>query len=381
MVIHPRFQLTEISGTLYLLHLKSWSNSVRTKAVLAVISASLLAQASDARTNRTERTKVAAGASVQEVRIPSVAGVVLAGTFRIPTGRGPNPVLIIQSGSGPSKRGGYLPLEHRLNQVGIATIEFDKRGAGQSTGTFADTMQNMESDIEATIAWLRKRSDVAGTRIALLGHSQGAAAAPEVAARDGHLAAVVFLAGPVGQRGTMFGERMEAQLVESGHSPEASRRVVTATRSWMELRSRGGATEEAGNARAAVVKQFRGAGFDAVGAEGATRVLDSPQALSMYQAAPGTALNRLKIPVLAIFGARDEIVGAQGDAALAALAENPAALVLEVPGANHGFGYRRADSPPRESPNGGPWLSLLPKALITDWLKEQLVDAPQADRW
>lgn len=210
---------------------------MRTKAVLAIIIAFLWAQALDARTVRTERA-INAAATVQEVRIPSVAGVVLAGTLRIPGGRGPHPVFIIQSGSGPSKRGGYLPLEHCLNQVGIGTIEFDKRGVGQSTGEFADTMQNMETDIEATIAWLRKRSDVAGARIALLGHSQGAAAAPEVAVRDGHLAAVIFLAGPVGQRGTMFTDRMQAQLVESGHTPEAAHRGAAAARSWMELRSR-----------------------------------------------------------------------------------------------------------------------------------------------
>ena len=120
--------------------------------------------------------------------------------------------------------------------------------------------------------------------------------------------------------------------------------------------------------------EFTKAGFAAENAEGATKVLDSPQLLSMYEVAPGTALAQLKIPILAIFGARDEIVGAQANAAAAALGENPKALVIQVPGANHGFGYRRADAPPRSNPNGGPWLSLLPEELITDWLKEQLID-------
>jgi fermentation-respiration switch protein FrsA (DUF1100 family) len=101
----------------------------------------------------------------------------------------------------------------------------------------------------------------------------------------------------------------------------------------------------------------------------------------MYQVAPATALRHLKIPVLAVFGARDEIVGSQASAATAALADNPKALVIEVPGANHGFGYRRADASPRANEGGGPWLSLLPKAVITDWLKEWLVDRPQADDW
>lgn len=171
---------------------------------------------------------------VLDVRIPSSPGVVLAGTLRLPNATGRHPVLIIQGGSGRGEHGGYVPLEHRLNNVGIATIEFDKRGAGQSTGTFTDTMQDMEADLKATIAWLRRRTDIDGSRIALLGHSQGAAAVPVVADQDGHIAAVVFLAGPVGQRGTMFLERMRAQLVESGHAPKLTDGVVAATRRWME---------------------------------------------------------------------------------------------------------------------------------------------------
>lgn len=351
------------------------------KATVALISCLVLARASDARPPRVQRDKAVAIAAAQDVRIPSGPGVVLAATLRVPISKGRYPILIIQTGSGPNKRGGFLPLEHRLNQVGIATIEFDKRGVGQSTGSYADTMQNMETDIEATISWLRKRPDIDGSKIALLGHSQGAAAAPEVAARSGNLAAVVFLAGPVGQRGKMFLDRMQAQLVESGRAPEAAGQVVRAVQSWMELRGQGRSVEEVGKARTAVVAQFRNANFDATAAEGATKVLDSPQLLSMYQAAPGTSLTRLKIPVLAVFGSRDEIVGEQASAAAAALANNPHALVLEVPGANHAFGYRHADSPPRETPNGGAWLSLLPKALIVDWLKEQLVDKPQPAQW
>ena len=320
-------------------------------------------------------------AVVIDVSIQSTPGVVLAATIRVPVGKGPHPILVLQSGSGRSKRGAYVPLEHRLIDGGIATIEFDKRGVGQSTGTFTDTMQDMEADLEATIAWLRKRPDIDGTRIALLGHSQGAAAVPEVADRDGHLAAIVFLAGPVGQRGTMFLERMRAQLVEGGHAPDLADQVVRATQTWMENRSRGASAAQIAKTRASLVAKFETAGFTAANAEGATKALDSAQILSMYQVAPGTALRHLRIPVLAVFGARDEIVGSQASAATAALADNPKALVIEVPGANHGFGYRRADAPPRAITDGGPWLSLLPKALIADWLREWLVDRPQVDDW
>lgn len=354
---------------------------MRSRTVLLAATATICAPILRVQPVTAQESATAVQERVQDIRIQSAAGVVLAATIRLPAAVGRHPVLIIQSGSGRSKRGGYVPLEHRLNAAGIATIEFDKRGVGQSTGKFTDTMQDMEADLAATIAWLRHRPDIDGSRIALLGHSQGAAAVPVVADRDGHIAAVVFLAGPVGQRGTMFLERMRAQLVEGGHAPELADRVVAATRTWMEARSRGATARENARARRAVVAEFRNAGFSAADAEAATKVLDSPQLLSMYQVAPGTALAHLRIPVLAVFGARDEIVGPQASAATAALADNPKAVVLEVPGANHGFGYRRADAPPRQNPNGGPWLSLLPKALITDWLREWLVDRPEVDDW
>ena len=218
-----------------------------------------------------EQTSQAAPSALVDVRIPSAPGVVLAATLRLPAGKGPHPILIIQSGSGRSKRGGYVPLEHRLNDAGIATIEFDKRGVGQSTGIFTDTMQDMEADLPATISWLRKRPDIDRARIALLGHSQGAAALPEVADRDGRIAAIVFVAGPVGTRGTMFLDGMRAQLIEGGHSPASANQLVNATQSWMEDRSRGAPAPKIAKARAAVVAKFEAAGFSAADAEGATK--------------------------------------------------------------------------------------------------------------
>jgi len=279
---------------------------------------------------------IAKGA-IDEARIPSEQGVVLAATLRLPVRKGRHPVVIIQTGSGPNKRGAYLTLQRRLVNAGIATLEFDKRGVGQSTGTFTDTMHDMEADLAAAIGWLRARGDIDGERISLLGHSQGAAAAPIVADRDGRLAAIVFVAGPVGERGTMFLDEMRSQLIEGGRAADAADRVVAAARNWMEARSRSAPGDNVAQARIALVVAFIKAGFTPEGAEGATKVLDNPQLLSMYEIAPGPALAHLRIPVLAVLGGRDELIGASAPAAVAALAENPDALVIEVPGAGHGM--------------------------------------------
>lgn len=306
----------------------------------------------------------------EEVRIPSESGVTLAGTLRLPGRKGPFPVVILRSGSGVQKRGAYFSLQERLNAAGIATIDFDKRGTGQSTGTFTDTMQEMEADLAATIRWLRLRGDIDGKRIALLGHSQGAAAAPIVAERDGGLAAIVFLAGPVGEAGTMFLDGMRAKLIAGGRTVDGADRVVAATRAWMEARRRATSSDEVARARGELIAAFTQAGFDPNGAEAATKVLDTAQVLSMYEAAPGPALAHLRIPVLAVLAGREETVLPATIAATTALAENPDALVVVVPGAGHVFVYRPADAPPFVTPPGGRWL--FPEALIAHWLIDRL---------
>lgn len=305
-----------------------------------------------------------------EARIASSDGVSLAATLRLPRGSGRHPVIILQSGAGPNKRGGYASLQRRLLDLGIASLEFDKRGVGQSTGTFTDTLGDTEADLAAAIRWLRARGDIDGRRIALLGHSLGAAAAPLVAESDGKLAAIVFLAGPVGERGTMFLQRMREQLIEGGRSQHAAEKIVRAAGVYLEGRSRALPATDISLARSHLVAAFVDGGFTRSEAEGATGILDRPQLLSLYEAAPGPALAHLRIPILAIFAGRDEFVGNPAPAAVAALAANRDALVIVVPGAGHNFVYRAADAAPRATAPGGAWL--LPESLIVGWLSERL---------
>lgn len=311
-----------------------------------------------------------APARSMEVRIPSSDGVTLAGMLQMPTGIGRHPVVLIQGGAGPVRRGSYGNLQRRLNDAGIATLSFDKRGVGASTGTFTDTMDDMQADLLAAISWLRKRPEVDGDRIALLGHSQGAAAAPVVAERDGRLAAIVTIAGPIGVRGTMFLSSMRAELMRGGKSPTAADRVTTAARDWFESRETTAATTAIAHARAALVTAFAAADFTPDQAEGAVRSLDTAQVLSMYRAAPGAALSRLRIPVLALIAGRDEHVDATAGATSAALADNAQALVIEVPGAGHVITYRPLNAPPRMTSIGG--RDLMPEPVIAGWLREVL---------
>ncbi len=145
-----------------------------------------------------------------EVRIPSVAGVELAGTFTLPAGASPGrrvPAVVTISGTGPQDRDeailmvkGYAPFREvadTLGRRGIAVLRYDDRGVGQSTGSHATaTLLDFAEDVRAALAWLRRRPEVDPRRIGLVGHSEGGLVAPMVAAEDSLLAGVVLMAAP-----------------------------------------------------------------------------------------------------------------------------------------------------------------------------------------
>ena len=98
----------------------------------------------------------------EEVRFESDPGVMLAGTLETPraSGPGPFPVAVIIAGTGPWTRAGFVNIRARLLAGGIATLVYDKRGQGRSTGEFIDTIAAMARDVAAAVAFLRTRRDI-----------------------------------------------------------------------------------------------------------------------------------------------------------------------------------------------------------------------------
>jgi uncharacterized protein len=114
--------------------------------------------------------------------------VVLRGLLSIPEGAGPHPAVVMVHGSGAATRniGFFTSVYERL---GIATLSFDKRGAGESTGNWKSApFADLADDVLAAVALLKARTDIDGARIGLEGASQGgwigamaAAKSPDVA--------------------------------------------------------------------------------------------------------------------------------------------------------------------------------------------------------
>jgi fermentation-respiration switch protein FrsA (DUF1100 family) len=132
------------------------------------------------------------------------AGVRLAGTLTLPKGPGPFPGVVLIAGSGPQDRDEslanhrpFLLLADTLTRKGIAVLRYDKRGIGHSTGNLdAATTMDLAADAEAALAFLKARKEIDGSRIGLLGHSEGAIIAPYLAGRFKDVSWLVLLAAP-----------------------------------------------------------------------------------------------------------------------------------------------------------------------------------------
>ena len=131
------------------------------------------------------------------------AKINLAGTLSLPKKDGQFPVVVLITGSGPQNRDEellghkpFLVLADHLTKNGIGVLRFDDRGVAQSKGDFKTaTSADFATDVEAAVNYLMTRNNVDKKHIGLVGHSEGGAIAPMVAAKSKDVNFIVLLAG------------------------------------------------------------------------------------------------------------------------------------------------------------------------------------------
>lgn len=140
-----------------------------------------------------------------------VANDTLAGTLTYPVGfkKKKAPVVLMVTGSGPQNRDEQL-FRHKpfhvladwLARQGIASLRYDDRGTGASTGDFKDaTTADFADDARAGIQFLRSLKKF--RKVGILGHSEGGAIAYMLGS-EGIPDFIVSLAGPAGRIDTMM---------------------------------------------------------------------------------------------------------------------------------------------------------------------------------
>ena len=336
----------------------------------------LLATGVAGRVQAQQAQTVDPAARATEIRISSEPGVVLAGTLYLPKGqsKGPYPVAVLITGHGPGGRGNYSEIIKRLTADGIAALEYDKRGTGQSTGTFEEDSYRLAADAAAAVAAMRHRSDIVGSRIALVGHSGGGVIASAVAAADPEIAAVVTLAGNVGDGLPYLRKGIFRQVVKMTGGREAlAGQAVDAVMALLQARVDNANAETITRLRANVVDRFEATGFPRPQAEQALAMIDVPEAWKASKLRSASDLKALHIPVLAIYGTKDPMALDDAPAARAALASNRRARIVMLDGLGHSFQEGEVTGTPNEVSNLGPYLGS-PRlvTLVGDWLRDTL---------
>jgi hypothetical protein len=329
----------------------------------------------------------------EEVQVAS-GDITLAGALTLPPGDGPYPGVVLLTGSGPQDRDeslfGHKPfllLADRLTRGGVAVLRLDDRGVGGSGGSLEDSgYADLVADAAAAVRHLAARPEVAGDRVGLLGHSEGAIVAPQaaVAAADGAPPAfLVLLAGPAVPGAALLNRQLAGVTRAQGVPPELAVDLDRLLAAGIEVLAAGGGKTEidarlgtlAGELAADRPEADRPVLAGLVSAAG--RILagfDRPLLRELIRHDPGPALSRVRVPVLAIYGGRDLNVPADQSApaleAALARAGNPDATVRVLPELNHLLQHSSTGNP---AEYGTIEETMSPEALdlIVGWILER----------
>ncbi len=122
--------------------------------------------------------------------------VTLAGTLTLPPGPGPHPAVVFLHGSGPVTREGAAPYAESFAEIGLASLRFDKRGTGTSTGSWvSSSLEDLARDAVTALDYLRGRPEIDSDRVGFWGVSQAGWVAVRATALTHHLAFMVIISG------------------------------------------------------------------------------------------------------------------------------------------------------------------------------------------
>ena len=133
----------------------------------------------------------------------SSGGYQLAGTLLLPAAT-PAAAAVLISGSGPIDRDSNMKKQklnvmrdvaEHLAAAGIASFRYDKRGVGDSEGDYRSTgLYENIADAAAAVEAVRRHRDVDLDNVFVIGHSEGAFIASDLA-RSSDIAGAVLLSG------------------------------------------------------------------------------------------------------------------------------------------------------------------------------------------
>lgn len=286
--------------------------------------------------------------STEEVSIANPeGGSVLAGTLTVPDGAtAATPVALLVSGSGLQNRDeelfGHKPfavIADYLARNGIASLRYDDRGFGASTGNAATaTTDDFASDASAALKWLGKQKRFGRTGI--IGHSEGGIIAYMLGAGKKGPDFIVSIAGPAVKGTRTIANQNRAALTRSGISEAAAADFEAAVEKALELKLRNPDSCAISDEQLAeIYPQVNDSPLTWQLGASIRQIFESagtpnPWMLRFWAYDPAEALKKLKSRAFIIYGEKDRQVDATINLPVAKHLA-PRAKVKEYAGLNH----------------------------------------------
>ncbi|MDT0650884.1 alpha/beta hydrolase family protein, partial [Autumnicola edwardsiae] len=240
--------------------------------------------------------------------------ITLAGTLTTPKNKKDFTTAILISGSGPQNRNEeimnhkpFLIISDYLTRNGIAVLRYDDRGIGESQGEYSKaTSKDLSRDTEAAIKYLKSRKDINKNKIGLVGHSEGGLIAPMIASNTNDVSFIVLLAGPGLKGGQLL--LLQKKLIEqkSGINDTAVNKSQEIFKGAYEIVSTfKGNDEELRNKLKGYFNEKLNHSMEDSQINSLIENITSPWMKYFIKYDPSSALKKIDIPVLALFGKND----------------------------------------------------------------------------
>jgi hypothetical protein len=289
--------------------------------------------------------------------------VTLAGTLLLPRGNGRVPAVVFLHGSGGEGRWASRFLASQLAARGIASLIFDKRGVGGSSGDWRLAgPDELAADAVAAVARLRDEPRIDPGRIGIHGHSQGGTLAPMVAVRSPRVAFVIGSAAAGLPTDSVEVFSILNSVLPNATTADDSASAVDYTLELVAAAYHGRPRDRLDS----LVQRFTGRPWFFAPPAPDNSYWRFSRRFAEYDAVEWW--RRVRVPVLLVYGAEDQRVPAAESAARirAALRAggNRRLTVRIFPGADHTF---------RLQPGPGGWAVTAPAYINTvlDWLASQ----------
>jgi alpha-beta hydrolase superfamily lysophospholipase len=267
--------------------------------------------------------------------------VTLSGTLVMPATPGPYPAVVWIHGRGKSARGGFRGFARILAQRGIASLIYDKRGVGASTGDHDKAgVYDFAGDTLAAVEFLATRGEIDRKQIGLHSNSAGGWAAAIAANRTKiPLAFIITNVGPAESVRDQQIHVAKYSMRLSGINFTAEEYAAAAEHMGLiEDFAYTGKGWEALRASVSKAKQTRWSTF-----------VDLPESESyediiwvhLNQYDPGPDLKKIVVPFLAFYGGSDYVVPPEENVKkleqYLTAAGNTDFKIVVLPGADHGL--------------------------------------------